>query len=1241
MIVRYPAFVVSVFLLSGCAATRTYVDPARNTPEATVADEDVAYEVFLLGNTGSGDADDATPVLMALSRELQRAPEESAVVFLGDQLNEAMPDSGTASRADANRRLEMIAESVVGFKGRVFVVPGDHDWDGPESVRREEDELERLLGRDDVFIPGDARSGPVVLELNDNLVLVGLDTAWWLEDDPRPTGDAGDIEGDEGEFEITNPGDIIFAVEDALDKYADQDVLVVGHHPLRSNGPHGGQFTVGRHLVPLPIIGSAYPLYRQFAGTRQDLAHPRYRAYRTALDRVFRSRSRLIFASSHERSLQAFPFDAALRGLVQHYLISGSGAGGEPVAAGRGAGLAASDRGYMRLRYMKDGAVWLDAFSVAPSGGKSTNIYHTRLYPAAPDRVDPGITEVDPETLHVPEDSTVVRAVEPEYKMGRLRTAMFGSGYRRAWITPIEFPVLDMSRYDGLTATQKGGGLQTQSLRLQAGNGHEYVLRLLRKNPGRILPPELSESVGADILDDLATATIPWAALAVARLADAAGIYHTNPELVLIPDDPRLGVFREEFSNRLALFEERPTDDMSEFDGLGNSEDIISSAKMLDKVEDDNDHRVDQRFFVRSRLFDMLISDWDRHFDQWRWATFEPHELDPSLEGDARTSGKIYRSIPRDRDFAFYRLGGVLPWAARQVEPKLQPFRRSYGSLKGLTTSAIPLDRRFTTEMTREDWIEIATDLRDSLSDLEIAEAFGVWPREIYAEYGPENIEILRARRDQLPQIAEQVYRLNAGAVDVAGSDKHERFEIEGATDGTVEVVILKTNREGEILAELYRRRFFPDQTKEVRLYGLGGRDQFIINGEDNSAIKVRMIGGAGEDLVVNNAGTNATYYDTASGNDVSRAGGTQLILSDDAENNRYDPEDHRHGRSRPGILPGYRSADGFVLGVNLVIDRPGFRRHPWATSHNFSAAFATGTGGILARYSLRMYDALGEDWDAVFGAHGFTVGFLNRFYGFGNETMRVGTSRSFYYVGLGQIESSVSVIRRVEESIAFQFGGGAAYRNVEADSTRFVGTPAAGLEPEEFEGAFFANGFTSLELNAVDNAVNPRQGFKWTNRASLSGALNGPATTFAAVGSELSVYASPSLEPQITLAGRAGFGHNFGTFPFYSAQTLGGNTNFRGIRRQRYSGHTVAYQNFEVRARVLPLISRTFPVQIGVLGFVDNGRVWADGEQSTLWHQGYGGGLWFNALDLAVMSATLEQGDDGLLFSFGLGFFY
>ena len=52
------------------------------------------------------------------------------------------------------------------------------------------------------------------------------------------------------------------------------------------------------------------------------------------------------------------------------------------------------------------------------------------------------------------------------------------------------------------------------------------------------------------------------------------------------------------------------------------------------------------RAFLKARLFDMMIGDWDRHRRQWRWAKFE------------RRAG--WQPIPEDRDTAFSRYEGVI-----------------------------------------------------------------------------------------------------------------------------------------------------------------------------------------------------------------------------------------------------------------------------------------------------------------------------------------------------------------------------------------------------------------------------------------------------------------------------------------------------------------------------------------------------------------------------------------------------
>src|SRR5207245_4245986 len=78
----------------------------------------------------------------------------------------------------------------------------------------------------------------------------------------------------------------------------------------------------------------------------------------------------------------------------------------------------------------------------------------------------------------------------------------------------------------------------------------------------------------------------------------------------------------------------------------------VTTAKLWDDLDRGPQNRVAARAFLAARLLDLFVGDWDRHAAQWRWARLD--------EGDAR----LWRPIPRDRDQAFSKLDGLLPWLA-------------------------------------------------------------------------------------------------------------------------------------------------------------------------------------------------------------------------------------------------------------------------------------------------------------------------------------------------------------------------------------------------------------------------------------------------------------------------------------------------------------------------------------------------------------------------------------------------
>lgn len=1226
-----------LLLVAACATSRP---PAVSTPAAS-ADTVQAFRVFLVGGAGNAPGE-AEPTLEMLRLQLLAANDRSVVVFLGDNVGAGgMPDSGYAGRARAEAPLLTQINAVRDFPGRVVFIPGDNDWargreDGFASARREEEFVESVLSSrkdaDDIFIPDGGLPGPKAVELSNDVVLIAINTQWWLHPAEKPYGDDGDVD-----LELDE--DFLLELDDLLEEYRDQTVLVVGHHPVASSGPRAGRYPLRSHLfpltelhpsayIPLPVVGSLPFLYaRYFGGSRQDLAHPRYASLRDHLLRIFDRHERLIYASAHERSLQYLKTNGQVdpRG---HLLVSGSASSAAHTAGDGRFDLAEGDRGFMILDFYQEGSVWMEAWTT-DDGGR-------RLYRGLLEGPDSNLRETHASNAPpMLDDGGAMRtiAANPNYAGGSLHEFFFGQQYRREWATPITVPVLDLSREaDGLSLLRRGGGVQTASLRFKGGDGIEYVARTVDKDPRRTLPEHLRSALVEKVVLDFNSSLHPYGALMVPRLADALGVYHTNPRLRIIPNDPRLGRHRNEFAGRLVLFEERPDEDLSDLESFGYSENVIGTPKLYEEVDGDNDHRVDQRAFARARLFDMLIADWDRHWDQWRWASFEP----------ADSVGKIYEPVPRDRDWAFARFEGVIPTLVQYAMPKFQGFGDHYRNLKALNHQAMHLDRRFTAELTRSDWLEIADSMRAALTDEVIERAARSVPEPIFALRGEETIRILKSRRDGLTRTADKYYRLSARIVDVIASNKHERFEISDAPNGATRVVVLKTTKNGEVRKTLYERTFLPDETSEIRLYGQNGNDQFDFRGA-SSPIVVRAIGGAGEDQFTNDGPderSRTKLYDTSTGNSWAVGRRTIVNRSDDPSVNLYDD-----GFAFNQILPiakfGSNNTDGVLVGGGVRIIRHGFRKSPHAHAHKISAAFATASQGVELAYADHFTSTLGT-WDTSLDAELRTPNNIRNFYGLGNETPDDARSR----VEFGSASLGAFAERRVGSAATFRVGPTFELVRVsaadgtlpEADDT----LPVADDTLPEAEGITYGDQWTGglsagFLLDGRDEAVNPTQGVRWSTDLTLLAV--DAHELYSTARSVFSVYATPRHVPQITLALRAGGSHIVGDFPFYAASTLGGDDNLRGYRSNRFGGRSSLFQNLEARVELFKFSTYVLPGHFGILGFVDNGRVWLDDEPSRQWHQTYGGGLWVRVLDRFIVTGTYGWSDDSSAFVLKTGF--
>ncbi|MBB6609904.1 metallophosphoesterase [Pontibacter sp. Tf4] len=1252
--------VLFIFILSACAPHDVYYGPQAANWQQTKPkpDSNLLYTVFLIGDVGAPDLQNGEPSLKLMRQQMMEAGEKSATIFLGDNVyHNGLPEPGAYDREVSEQRLNAQLDILRGYPGEKYMIPGNHDWNhsgrgGLQAVMREQQYVneyltdENIVTGGDFYVPGNGCPGPYEVKISDDLVLIALDSEWWLHPFDRPYGENSSCGA-------ATEVDLLIQLEDIIEKNAGSDIMIVAHHPLKSRGVHGGFFTLKDHIfpftllrdwiyMPLPVIGSIYPFARKYGGILQDIPHPRYQAYIQGLYNIFDKYDNIIYAAGHEHALEYFKHNNA--GLI----VSGSGCKIQHIKGGGDAHYAHKIKGFAKVLYYENGEVWTEFWTPEGDGSTGKITFRTPVYSKQPRKERPVIQD---DTNYA--DSTLTIAANPNYKAGGLKKLLLGEHYRKEWATPVTVPALDMKlELGGLRPYQKGGGRQTTSLKVRNPDAREYTLRSVNKDPTMVLPEYLRETVARDLLQDQISAQHPYGALVVPKLADAAGVYHTNPKLVYIPETPYLRQYMDEYSNMLAMLEEDADENHEDVASLGNATNLIGTDKLLEELHEDNDNEVDEQEFARARLLDMLIGDWDRHEGQWRWAE---KDKDPA-------NGDLYIPVPEDRDQAFFKVDGVLPWLATRKWGirNIQNFGYDYGDIIGLNLSAQSVDRTFLSSVSRQDWLRIAEDIKASMTDAVIEEAVRDLPESIYPISGPEIIAKLKARRDKLPQVAMRYYEHLARYVDVTGSNKHERFIVNRANDNETNVTIYKITREGELRDTLYKRTFYTNETKEIRLYGLGGQDEFIVSGDVDKGILVRIIGGEDRDSIADNSNVSGLknytiVYDKSEGNAFAFGPETKDKTAPYAEVNQYDRTSYKQPYIGPRLSLEYNVDDGLFVGAGILARTHKFRKNPYASEHLLEANYAFLTKSYNIRYAGDFRQVMGS-FHLLLKGEVEGPQYQRNYYGLGNETeQKAGTDDAYYRVRFERQRVSAMLYKDVASF--FQVGIGPVYDRFKITQPQresfIVDQALAGnLQPGTFnseEGSFNAQQYLGVEAFANMDVVgggtdaNPRIGLRWYNHISYNHQLGSNALDYGRISSEFRFYITPGFPFQLTWAGRVGASHNFGDFRFYQASTLGGTDNLRGYRRTRFSGRSAIYGNAEARVELFDFNLYLAPGNFGVLGHYDTGRVYADDDRKFSFikslHHGYGAGVWVDFLNRTVLTLTRSVGSDDELWMLNFGF--
>jgi hypothetical protein len=815
-----------------------------------------------------------------------------------------------------------------------------------------------------------------------------------------------------------------------------------------------------------------------------------------------------------------------------------------------------------------------------------------------------------------PAGHTVKITPNADYEAGALWRFFFGKEYRPLWTTPIEVEVLDLSREGGgLKPKEKGGGKQTRSLKFDGKDGRRYRFRSADKEVNDdVLPAGLKVGFAKNIVEDQNSSHHPVAPVVMAPLASAAGLLHSRPRLVVLPDDPALGEFQKEFAGMLGSFEETPRVEGVVTPGFEGYTQILEWEELKPRLEASPTDRIDARAYLKARLLDMLVGDWDRHWKQWDWAT---------KGGDA-----LWQPVPKDRDQAFAKFdGAALNLARSSVElgaGRLANFSTTYPPAIGLMWNSRDLDRRLLAGLEHPVWAEVIAELQRDLSDDVLQRAACTLPPEYYRIGGPRLVSTLKIRRDNLGKIAEDFFGRVNGDVDVFATSADEVAEIERLPGGELDVRIASLKDPSR---PYFRRRFLPSETNEVRVYLGDGNDRVVTRGQSSGGPRLRIVGGNGRDVFDETSGRGTSFYDNNGENQVMRGSGTKIDFRPYEE--RYNKYGDRHqdwGRSRSFFPSADVETDiGLILGAAMRFTDYGFRAHPYKSQQTFSVETATRTGwrvgyeGEFRRTNSPSYKLLTARYSEIEAL---------RFYGFGNETSVSGSSR-FHHVDQAQyLLAPTWVMPR--GSVTFSLGPLAKYSTTDLGAGHFIGT----LRPygSEDYGQVGAQG--GFDFDTRDSKAAARRGVRLRAAGSVYPPVWSVRETFGEVHGDASLHVPVPTPLRPSLNFRVGGKRLFGLYPFHEAAYLGGTRTVRGISRNRFAGDAYAFGNAEFRLRLFKML--------GVFGLWDAGRVFLESESSDHWHTAAGGGLWLAFRDdkfVVSFTSAKSEGHTSFYVKSGLAF--
>ena len=1211
--------IIALSIFSACATYQPQYSSDKTVRDKDTSENEIDKTFYLIGNTGSTDASNSLKSLSAYISE--NNSKDSYVLFMGNSFYPSgfsTKDKELSKESENSMQIQL--DALKEFKGKIIVLPGSMEWKGGvDGLQLEEEFLKERFEERHILQPHNGCPLESI-KISKNIQLILFDSQWFLEDwDEYPKMNK--------KCEIKTREKLFIEIESELKKQREKTIIFAMYHPMITNGEHGGQY---------PLIHKDFfstfikQIKTQGAISKNDRYNKRYNNLMDRLQILSRNHERLVFISSLDKSLQYSEHSNIKQ------VVSGSGSDASAASLGQYGKFSYGGQGFGRLDIFKNSKTQIQFFK-AGENASSEFLFQKEIISEEKDYDISKLKENFPSTVKakVYEDEDQVE------KTGFYKT-IWGQHYRDVYGTEINAKtVLLDTLYGGLEVVRAGGGHQTRTLRLQDKDGKPYNMRALKKSAVQFLQTvivkdkqvedDFKNTIPEELILDFYTAAHPYGAFTIPKLAEAANVFHTNPKLYYVPKQKALGKFNEEYGDELYMIEEKP-DKSFEKDFYAEVDNVESTEDLFEKLQRNGKYNLEEKEYIRARIFDMLIGDWDRHQSQWRFAQYD--------HADGTTT---FKPIPKDRDQVYSNFDGGIFDVVRSIFNTSRQFQVYGPELKHtewFNSAGIKMDRALIQNYGREAWIEEAEFIQKQITEEVIEAAFLDLPKEVQDKTAMEIKENLKGRNKNIVKIAEEYYDYLAKLQIVTGTNKDDYFEITRLPEGKTNIKVFRIKK-GEKENLLVDRTFDKKETNEIWVYGLDDKDVFEVSGFGSNPIFIRIIGGQNNDVYKITNGKNIKVYDQKSKKStIEEKGGASFRLTDNYDFNTYD-----HLKQKQTInllLPaiGYNPDDGFRLGLSDVLTIHGFQRNPFSQQHRFAAGYYFATQSFDINYEGELANIFGN-WNFLVGADFKNPNFSQNYFGYGNESLNLDYEsdygKDYNRVRVGGYGATIGIQKESAYGSLFQFKTIFEGKKVENTEDRFISIQAP-IELDETKYFITAEALYSYE--SYDNKVNPSRGMDFKLLAGATQNLEDSENIFGFVKPEIIFYNALSKNRKLVLKtdlrAQVNIGNNF---EFYQAAQLGNNTGLRAYRNERFNGRSSAVASGDIRYSFNKFRTALIPVQIGIFGGYDIGRVWIPNDTSNAWHNSYGGGLWINSADLVSGTFNVFAGEESVHFSFSLLF--